>query len=106
MLGLFTHLTRRLGMGYLCSNIDIWDEKKKKIETLNSENRLKKEAFTYMSLFLGKPHPSPEQFPTFLPSGAWAPGETKMAPYDSALVQLTSNESTDSARTHLGISVQ
>ena len=28
MLGLFTHLTRRLGMGYLCSNIDIWDEKK------------------------------------------------------------------------------
>ena len=28
MLGLFTHLTRHLGMGYLCSNIDIWDEKK------------------------------------------------------------------------------
>ena len=28
MLGLFTHLTRRLDMGYLCSNIDIWDEKK------------------------------------------------------------------------------
>ena len=28
MLGLFTHLSRRLVMGYLCSNIDIWDEKK------------------------------------------------------------------------------
>ena len=28
MLELFTHLTRRLVMGYLSSNIDIWDEKK------------------------------------------------------------------------------
>ena len=59
-----------------------------------------------MSLFLGKAHPSPQHFPKFLPSGAWGPGETKMAPYDGALVQLTSNESTDSARTQLGLSVQ
>jgi len=54
--------------------------------------------------------PLPQHLHTFLPSGAWGPGETKMAvkmaPYDGALVQLTSNESTDSARTQFGLSVQ
>ena len=40
------------------------------------------------SLFLGNPHPSPQHLPTFLPSGAWKPGETKMALHNGALVQL------------------
>ena len=45
--------------------------------------------------------------PQILPSGAWGEGETKMAPYDNgALVQLTSNESTDSVGTELSLSVQ
>jgi len=55
--------------------------------------------------------PLPRHFLKFLPSGAWGPGETvgetKMAPYDNgAVVQLTSNESMDSAGTQLGLSVQ
>ena len=50
------------------------------------------------------PHLTP---PQILPSGAWGEGETKMAPYDNgALVQLTSNESTDSVGTELSLSVQ
>ena len=62
--------------------------------------------FTLAGPLLGKPHPSPEHFPKFLPSGVWGLGETKMAPYDGALAQLTSNESTDSARTQLGLLAQ
>ena len=59
-----------------------------------------------MIAFPWQTSPFPQHLLTFLPSGAWGPGETKMAPYDGALVQLTSNESTDSARTLLGLSVQ
>ena len=53
----------------------------KKIETLNSVNRLKKEAFTYMSLkliaFSWQPHPSPQLFPKFLPSGLGDQGKPR-----------------------------
>ena len=93
-----------------CSNIDIWDEKKK-IETLNSVNRQKRrllhvcktDRFFLKWQLLTASSPPPQ----ILPSGAWGEGETKMAPYDNvALVQLTSNESTDSVRTELSLSVQ
>ena len=77
------------------------------IETLNSVNRHKRKL---LHVFLATPHgltpPLPKHLPKFLPSGAWGPGETKMAPYDGALVRLTSNESTDSVRTELRLSVQ
>ena len=78
------------------------------IETLNSVNRHKRKL---LHVFLATPHgltpPLPKHLPKFLPSGAWGPGETKMAPNDGALVfPLTSNESTDSDRTGLGLSVQ
>ena len=110
MLGLFTHLTRRLGMGYLCSNTDIWDEKKEINRNFKFGKSTKKEAFTYLSLkliaFSWQTSPLPQHLSKFLPSGAWEPGETKMALYNGALVQLTSNVSTDSARTQLGLSVQ
>ena len=55
--------------------------------------------------FLANLTPPPEHLTKFLPSGAWEPGETKMAHYNGALVQLTSNVSTDSARAQLGLSV-
>ena len=75
---------------------------RKKIETLNSVNRHKRRVL-HVSFHLTPPLTSSK----FLPSGAWGPGETKMAPYgDSTLVQLTSNESTDSVRTQLGLSLQ
>ena len=87
----------------------IYGHEKKKIEiieTLNSVNRHKRRL---LHVFLATPHgltsPLPEHLPKFLPSGAWGPGETKMA-HGALLVQLTSNESTDSARTQLDLSVQ
>ena len=111
MLGLFTHLTRRLGMGYLCSNIDIWEGKKEINRNFKFGKSTEKRGFyVHVSktdrFFLSILTPPPQHLPKFLPSGAWEPGETKMALYNGALVQLTSNVSTDSARTQLGLSVQ
>ena len=87
---------------------------RKKIETLNLVNRHKRRLLHVSKtdrVFLATPHrltsPLPEHLPKCLPSGAWGLGETKMAPYDNgALVQLTSNEDTDSVRAQLGLSVQ
>ena len=75
---------------------------REKIETLNSVNGHKRRVL-HVSFHLTPPLTSSK----FLPSGAWGPGETKMAPYgDSTLVQLTSNESADSVRTQLGLSLE
>ena len=93
MLGLFTHLTRRLGMGYLCSNIDIWDEKKEVNRNFKFGKSTEKRGFYVLvsktdRFFLAILTPPPQHLPKFLPSGAWKPGETKMALYNGALVQL------------------
>ena len=97
-----------------CSNIDIWDEKKQ-IETLNSVNRQKRRLlhfckteslFFKWQLLTASSHPSPN-FTEWSLGRRGNRGETNMAPYDNgALVQLTSNESTDSVRTELSLSVQ
>jgi len=44
---------------------------------------LKLIAFSWQ-LLTASPHPSPK----FLPSGAWGPGETKMASYDDTMAPL------------------
>ena len=84
---------------------------RKKIETSNSVNRQKRrllhvcktDRFFLKWQLLTASSPPPQ----ILPSGAWGEGETKMAPYDNgALVQLTSNESTDSVGKELSLSVQ
>ena len=74
---------------------------RKKIETLNSVNRHKRRVLN-VSFHLTPPLRSAQVF-TECSLGT---RRNKMAPYDGALVQLTSNESTDSVRTQLGLSLQ
>ena len=79
-------------MGYLCSNIDIWDEKKEINRNFKFGKSTEKRGFyVHVSktdrffLAILTPPPSPQHLPKFLPSGAWEPGETKMAVYNGAM---------------------
>ena len=69
MLRLFTYLTRRLGMGYLCSNIDIWDEKKKNRNFKFGKSTEKRGFYVHVSktdrFFLANLTPPPNISPSF-----------------------------------------
>ena len=57
-------------------------------------------------LLTASPHPSPNICLSFYRVGLGDQGELRWRLYNGALVQSTSNESTDSVITQLGLSVQ
>ena len=108
MLGHFTHLTRRLGMGYLCSNIDIWDEKKEINRNFKFGKSTEKRGFyllvsktdRFFLAILTPPHNISLRFYRVELGNQGKPRwRFIMAPLSN------SNVSTDSARTQLGLSV-